>query len=56
MQEKPGKQQKKEDDQINKIQEKIIKRILMLPPTTPTETLYIETGLLDITSITHKID
>ena len=45
---------KKEEQQINRIQANVIKRILLLPQSTPTETLYIETGLLDITTITNK--
>ena len=32
----------------------IIKRILMTPQTTPREVLYIETGLLDPETISHK--
>ncbi len=39
---------KKEMTEMNKIVDNIIKRILMTPVTTPRETLYIETGLLDI--------
>lgn len=38
----------KDIKELNKIQESIIKRILMTPITTPTEALYTETGLLDI--------
>ncbi len=45
---------KKEEKTINQIQENIIRRILMVPQTTPIETLYIETGLLDIATITSK--
>jgi hypothetical protein len=45
---------KKEEKEINRIQENIIRRILMVPQSTPTEALYIETGLLDITTITTK--
>ena len=45
---------KKEEKEINRIQENIIRRILMVPQSTPTESLYIETGLLDITTITTK--
>ena len=45
---------KKEEIKINQIQANIIKRILMVPLSTPTETIYIETGLLDITTIVKK--
>ena len=45
---------KQEKKRINQIQENIIRRILMLPQSTPTESLYIETGLLDITTIVTK--
>ena len=38
---------KKEMQEINRSLDKIIKRILMTPPSTPREALYIETGLLD---------
>ena len=33
---------------LNKIQTSVIKRFLMLPSKTPTEALYLETGLLDV--------
>ena len=45
---------KKEPKTLNQIQENIIRRILMVPQSTPTDTLYIETGLLDISTITTK--
>ena len=46
---------KQEEKRINQIQENIyIRRILMVPQSTPTESLYIETGLLDITTIVTK--
>ena len=45
---------KKEERKINQIQENIIRRILMVPQSTPTEALYMETGLLDITTIITK--
>ena len=45
---------KKEQKSLNRIQENIIRRILMVPQSTPTDTLYIETGLLDISTITTK--
>ena len=45
---------KQEEKRINQIQENIIRRILMVPQSTPTESLYIETGLLNITTIVTK--
>ena len=36
---------------MNAIQESVIRRILMLPGSTPKEALYTETGLLDIEHI-----
>ncbi len=39
---------------INQIMDNILKRILMVPTTTPREVLYIETGLLDIETILSK--
>ena len=45
---------KKEERTLNQIQENIIKRILMTPQSTPAEVLYMETGLLDITTIILK--
>ena len=45
---------KTETNEINKIQENIIRRILMVPQGTPKETLYIESGLLDIDTIRQK--
>ena len=47
---------KQEEKIINQIQENIIRRILMVTQSTPTESLYIETGLLDITTIVTKTD
>ena len=38
---------KGEKKQINRMLEGIIKRVLMVPTSTPREALYIETGLLD---------
>ena len=38
---------KKENEEINRILDNIIKRILRVPLSTPREALYIETGLLD---------
>ena len=45
---------KKENKEINSILDTIIKRILMVPRTTPREVLYIETGLIDIEHISMK--
>ena len=45
---------KREERKINQIQENIIRRILMVPQSTPIEALYMETGLLDITTIITK--
>ena len=39
---------KAEMKKLNKILDRIIKRILMTPEATPREALYIETGLLDV--------
>ena len=38
---------KKETEEINRLLDQVIRRILLVPPTTPREALYIETGLLD---------
>ena len=40
--------------ELNGIMDKIIKRILKVPPGTPREALYIETGLLDPETIIKK--
>jgi hypothetical protein len=45
---------KKEEKDINRIQENIIRRVLMTPQSTPLEALYMETGLLDITTLISK--
>ena len=45
---------KKEKKTLNQIQENIIRRILMVPQSTPIGPLYMESGLLDITTITTK--
>ncbi len=45
---------KKEEKKINQIQENIIRRILMVPQSTPIATLYMETGLLDATTTITK--
>ena len=42
---------KKETKDLNNILDKLIKRILMVPRTTPREVLYMETGLMDIEHI-----
>ena len=42
---------KSEMTKLNRILDKVIKRILMTPGATPREALYIETGLLDIETI-----
>ena len=43
-----------EGDDINRILDNILKRLLMVPKSTPREALYIETGILDITHIIDK--
>ena len=48
---KPTKTEKK---QLNQMLDSIIKRILMVPTSTPREALYIETGLLDIKTLDDK--
>ena len=45
---------KKEMQDWNRILDRIIKRILMLPITTPREIIYMETGLLDIENTIKK--
>ena len=45
---KPTKIERKE---LNQMLDSTIKRILMVPTSTPREALYIETGLLDIETI-----
>ena len=45
---------KTEQEKINRIMDNIIKRILMVPQSTPREALYIETGLLDPEAIRLK--
>ena len=45
---------KAETKKINGILDNIIRRILMVPQTTPREVLYMETGLLDIQTTTDK--
>lgn len=49
-----GELRQKDKDDLNAIQESIIRRILMTPFSTPKEALYMETGLLDIESIALK--
>ena len=45
---------KSETKSINNLLDNIIRRVLMTPQTTPREALYIETGLLDPETISHK--
>ena len=45
---------KTENENINRIMDNILKRILMVPQSTPREALYIETGLLDPEAIRLK--
>ena len=45
---KHGNQTKKEMKKLNQVLDKIIRRVLMTPDSTPREALYIETGMLDI--------
>lgn len=40
----------KEEGEMNRIFDSILKRTLMVPPSTPREVLYIETGFLDIST------
>ena len=45
---------KQEMNKLNKILDKIIKRILMTPDSTPRQALYIETGLIDIETMMDR--
>ena len=46
---------KEEKGTINRILDNIIKRVLMVPTSTPRENLYIETGVRDMThNMTHR--
>ena len=45
---------KKENKDINNILDNILRRILMVPRTTPREVLYIETGIMDIEQLYKK--
>ena len=45
---------KTENEKTNRIMDNILKRILMVPQSTPREALYIETGLLDPEAIRLK--
>ena len=46
---------KEEKGTINRILDNMIKRILMVPTSTPRENLYIETGIKDMThNMTHR--
>ena len=49
-----GAQEKTDNEKINRIMDNILKRILMVPQSTPREALYIETGLLDPEAIRLK--
>ena len=40
-------------EKLNRIQESVIRRILMTPVSTPKEALYLETGLLDIEHMSY---
>ena len=45
---------KQEIKKLNQILDKILRRILMTPDSTPRQALYIETGMLDIETIIDK--
>ena len=45
---------KQETKKLNQVLDKILRRILMTPDATPREALYIETGLLDIATISDS--
>jgi hypothetical protein len=45
---------KKEMKQINQIMDNIIKRLLIIPTTTPRESLYLELKMLDMEHNIHK--
>ena len=45
---------KKETEQLQKILDNVIRRILLTPPTTPREILQLETGIWDIESMIHE--
>ena len=45
---------KAENKKFNQILDNILKRILMVPTSTPREALYIETGLLDVETLNDK--
>ena len=53
---KPGIQQKKKIKKLNQLLDRIIRRILMLPESTPREALYIVSGPLYIETITDKTE
>ena len=44
----------KETEQLNKILDNIIRRILLTPPTTPREILQLESGIWDIETMIHE--
>ena len=45
---------KKEWNELNTLYEKMLKRILKIPGTTPKESIYIETGLMDPETIIKR--
>ena len=45
---------KQESKKLNQILDKILRRVLMTPDATPREALYIETGLLDIETVSES--
>ncbi len=45
---------KKEKEDINRLLENIVKRILMVPRGTPREALYVETGLMQPTTVIER--
>ena len=48
MEEKNVEPQRKKQKEWNKVQEGLIKRLTMVPTTTPSEIIYLESGLLDM--------
>ena len=45
---------KKEIQEINRILDNILKRLLMVPQSTPREPLYLETGIMDIETTINR--
>jgi hypothetical protein len=45
---------KKQTKDINQILDTILKRTLMVPPTTPREVIYMETGFMDIQTLNKR--